>query len=136
MATGLENLWIYKLAEDLEVEIHELTKSFPRDEIFRSVDQLRRSFSSVSNNIAESYHKTTLKDKKKYLSIVKGEAEETKRGIIKSARKNFIPQNIANEIAERYTVLLKGTNAYIRFLEFNELKKSETKTKRPDNYNK
>jgi len=34
MATGLENLWIYQLAEDLEVEVYEVTKSFPKDEIF------------------------------------------------------------------------------------------------------
>lgn len=26
MATGLENLRIYKLAEDLEIEVHELNK--------------------------------------------------------------------------------------------------------------
>lgn len=63
MATGLENLWIYKLAEDLEVQVHEITKSFPRDELYRSVDQLRRSSSSVSNNIAEHYHKSTTKEK-------------------------------------------------------------------------
>lgn len=66
MATGLENLWIYRLAEDLEIEVHEVTKGFPRDEAFRSVDQLRRSSSSVSNNIAESYHKTSLKEKTEY----------------------------------------------------------------------
>ncbi|MDH3267816.1 MAG: four helix bundle protein [Ignavibacteria bacterium] len=78
MATGLENLWIYKLAEDLEVEVHEITKTFPKDEIFRSVDQLRRSSSSVSDNIAESYHKTTIKEKTRFLNIAKGEAEETK----------------------------------------------------------
>jgi len=89
--------WIYKLAEDLEIEVHEITKAFPKDEVFRparricseeaggSVDQLsadaslwERSSSSVSNNIAESYHKTTLKEKKRYLNIAKGEAEETK----------------------------------------------------------
>jgi len=63
MATGLENLWIYKLAEDLEVEVHDVTKKFPRDELFRSVDQLRRSSASVSNNITESYHRPTLKEK-------------------------------------------------------------------------
>lgn len=115
MATGLENLWIYRLAEDLEIEVHEITKIFPRDEIFRSVDQLRRSSSSVSNNIAESYHKTTLKEKVRFLNISKGEAEETKRGMLKSARKKFITENVAKNIADRYTVLLKGTNAYIRF---------------------
>ena len=121
MATGLENLWIYKLAEDLEVEVYEVTKAFPKDEIFRSVDQLRRSSSSVSDNIAESYHKTTLKEKIRFLSISKGEAEETKRGILKSARKKFLSEEAAKVIADKYTILLKGTNAYIKFLNLNEI---------------
>jgi len=121
MATGLENLWIYKLAEDLEVEVHEITKKFPKDEIFRSVDQLRRSSSSTSDNIAESYHKTTVKEKTRFLSIAKGEAEETKRGILKSARKKFILEEIAKVIADKYTILLKGSNAYIKFLNLNGL---------------
>lgn len=123
MATGLDNLWIYKLAEDLEIEVHEITKSFPKDEIFRSVDQLRRSSSSVSDNIAESYHKTTLKEKIRFLSISKGEAEETKRGILKSARKKFLSEEVAKVIADKYTILLKGTNAYIKFLNLNEIEK-------------
>ena len=125
MATGLENLWIYKLAEDLEVEVHETTKSFPKDEMFRSVDQLRRSSSSVSDNIAESYHKTTLKEKIRFLSISKGEAEETKRGLLKSARKKFLSEEIAKNIADKYTTLLKGTNAYIKFLNLNEIEKKK-----------
>ena len=78
MATGLDNLRIYILAEELEIKVHEITKKFPKDEIYRSVDQMRRSSSSVSNNIAESYHKTTVKEKERFLSIAKGEAEETK----------------------------------------------------------
>lgn len=123
MATGLENLWIYKLAEDLEVEVYEVTKKFPKDEIFRSVDQLRRSSSSVSDNIAESYHKTTVKEKTRFLSIAKGEAEETKRGILKSVRKKFLSEEVAKNIADKYTVLLKGTNAYIKFLNLNEIEK-------------
>jgi len=125
MATGLANLWIYKLAEDLEVEVYEVTKKFPKDEIFRSVDQLRRSSSSVSDNIAESYHKTTVKEKTRFLSIAKGEAEETKRGLLKSARKKFISEEIAKSIADRYTIILKGINAYIRFLNLNELEKTK-----------
>jgi len=38
MATGLENLKIYQLAADLEVKVFELTKEFPADEKYRSVD--------------------------------------------------------------------------------------------------
>ena len=129
MATGLENLWIYKLAEDLEIEVHELTKNFPKDEIFRSVDQLRRSSSSVSDNIAESYHKTTLKEKTRFLNIAKGEAEETKRGLLKSARKKFVSELVAKNIADKYTVVLKGITAYIKFLQLNELENNCKKSR-------
>ena len=116
MATGLDNLWIYKLAEDLEIRVHEVLKKFPVEEKYRSIDQLKRSSASAANNIAESYHKRSFKEKDKFLSISKGEAEETKRNMIKSARKKFLPESEAKEIADQYTVLLKGTNAYIRFL--------------------
>ena len=129
MATGLENLWIYKLAEDLEIEVHEITKTFPGNEIFRSVDQLRRSSAYVSNNIAESYHKSSLKEKTSFLNIAKGEAEETERGILKSTRKKFISDDVAKNIAERYTIVLKGTSAYIRFLNLNELDNNNPKKK-------
>lgn len=57
MATGLENLKIYTLAKYLEIEVYKITKSFPADERFRSVDQLCRSSSSITNSIAESYSK-------------------------------------------------------------------------------
>lgn len=125
MATGLENLWIYKLAEDLEVKVYEVTKSFPKDELSRSIDQLRRSSSSVSNNIAEHYHKTTTKEKLRFLGIAKGELEETRRGILKSSRKKFLTENTATDIFDQYTVLLKGISSYIRFLELNRIKNKE-----------
>lgn len=89
MSTGLENLWIYKLSEDLEIEVHNITKLFPRDEIYRSVDQLRRSSCSISNNIAESYHKGSVKEKIRFLNISKGETEETKMNIIDLLEKNL-----------------------------------------------
>lgn len=116
MATGLDNLWIYKLAEDLEIEVHEITKKFPKDEFYRSVDQIRRSSSSVANNIAEAYHKTTVKEKIRFLDIASGEAEETKRNLKKSQRKGFIIQSESENLIERYTILLKGLSAYKRFL--------------------
>ncbi|OGZ34786.1 MAG: hypothetical protein A2174_02865 [Candidatus Portnoybacteria bacterium RBG_13_41_18] len=122
MATGLENLWIYKLAEDLEIDVHKITKNFPKDEIYRSVDQLRRSSSSVSNNIAESYYKGTVKEKTRFLNIARCEAEETKRNISRSFRKGFVLRETAEDIIERYTVVMKGIHAYIRFLMLNELK--------------
>lgn len=117
MATGLENLKIYLLAEELELEVFEITKNFPKEEKYRSVDQLKRSSSSVTNNIAEGYNRYSYKEKIKYMRISKGEAEETKRNILKSAKKEFVDSEKANEIADKYTELLMGISGYIRFLE-------------------
>ena len=122
MATGLENLWIYQLSEDLEIEVHEVTKLFPRDEIYRSVDQLRRSSCSASNNIAESYHKGSVKEKIRFLNIAKAEAEETKMNIHRSFRKGFVLKEKTDYLIERYTVLIKGIYAYQKFLMLQELK--------------
>lgn len=107
MATGLENLKIYKLAEDLEIEVHNITKLFPKDELYRTVDQLRRSSASVANNIAEHYQKSSLKEKIRFLVIAKGEAEETKRNIQRCSRKEFLSKELAETIAEQYTILIE-----------------------------
>ena len=114
MATGLENLNIYKLAAELEVEVFHLTKKFPQDEIYRSVDQLRGSSASVSNNIAESYHKRSIKEKVRILNdIVKGEAEETRKNLEICLKKEFHDDR---EISEKYLSLLKMVSGYIRFI--------------------
>jgi len=126
MATGLENLKVYQMAEKLELDLHEITKSFPKDEKFRSVDQIRRSSSSVANNIAEGYNRYSIKEKERSLIISKGEAEETKRNILKSAKKGFLSSGDAEEIANRYTELLKGISGYIRFLKGKQLSNLKT----------
>lgn len=116
MATGLENLKIYQMAEQAELEVYELTKEYPVDEKYRSIDQLRRSSSSVVNNIAEAYNKKSLKDKIRILvDIVKCEAEETKRNLIVCAKKNFCAAE-SLKISEKYTEILKATSGYIKFL--------------------
>jgi len=120
MATGLENLKIYKSAADAEIEVFEVTKRFPVDERFRSIDQLRRSSSSVVNNIAEAYNKRTLKEKLYILNnIVKCEAEETKQNLIQCSRKELADKEMLLALSEKYTEILKGVSGYIRFLKTN-----------------
>lgn len=114
MPIGLENLKIYTMAEELELWVFNLTKGFPKDEKYRSVDQLRRSSSSVSNNIAEAYNKRSYKEKIHILhDIAKSEAEETKRNLMVCFKKEF---HCDREIVGKYTELLKAISGYISFL--------------------
>lgn len=114
MATGLDNLKIYKMAEELELKVFQLTKTFPQDEKYRSTDQLRRSSSSVTNNIAEAYNKHSVKEKIRILrDIAKSEAEETKSNLNVCFKKGFHNEG---EIVDMYTELIKAISGYIRFL--------------------
>jgi len=95
-------------------------KNFLEIEFYRSVDQLRRSSSSVSNNIAESYNKRSVKEKCHILrDMVIAGAEETESNISRCGDKDFLPVVVAQEIADGYVNLKKAVFGYIRFLNSN-----------------
>lgn len=47
----------YQLAFDQALEVFDLCKSFPNDEKYELISQMRRSSRSVCSNIAEAYRK-------------------------------------------------------------------------------
>lgn len=54
---GFRKLLAYKKGFELAMEIFEISKTFPKEEIYSLTDQIRRSSRSVCVNIAESYRK-------------------------------------------------------------------------------
>ncbi len=56
-----KDLRVYQKAMDLAMEIFQLTKSFPKEEKYSLVDQIRRSSRSVCTNIAEAWRKRRYK---------------------------------------------------------------------------
>lgn len=117
MTTGLENLKIYQMARKLELRVHNVTSNFPGEEKYRSVNQLKRSTSSITNNIAEAYHKQSLKEKIHILrDTVICEAEETRSNLRMCSDKKFTKYEDLTKLIEDYTQLMKATHGYIRFL--------------------
>ena len=71
---------VYKLAFSQAMEIFEITKSFPKEEKYSLIDQVRRSSRSVNANLGESYRK------KMYpahfvLKVTDSDSENTETGI-------------------------------------------------------
>lgn len=54
---GYRDLKIFKLSYRLAMDIFEVTKTFPTEEKYSLVDQMRRSSRSVPTNIAEAWKK-------------------------------------------------------------------------------
>jgi four helix bundle protein len=56
-AKSFRDLRVYKKARSVAGEIFELTKSFPREEMYSLTDQVRRSSRSIGAQIAEAWGK-------------------------------------------------------------------------------
>ena len=123
MATGLENLDIYKIAKELESETYELTKLFPAEEKFGKTSQLRRSSSSVVDNIAESYGRYNYQEKIQFLLLARGSAEEARSQLDRS-KLICDSYEAIGIIVEKYTTEIKKINGFIKFL---RLKKANVK---------
>jgi four helix bundle protein len=52
-----QDLKVYQLAFELQQEIFELTKTFPKEEIYSLTNQIRKSSRSIGANISESWQK-------------------------------------------------------------------------------
>ena len=50
-----KNLEIWKLAREVVIEVHKMSLSLPRFELYEEGSQIRRSSKSVRSNIVESY---------------------------------------------------------------------------------
>src|SRR3989339_393377 len=58
---SVRDLEVYKLAFESAMEIFEVSKSFPKEEIYSLTDQIRRSSRSVCANLAEGWRKRRYK---------------------------------------------------------------------------
>jgi len=57
LANSFRDLEVYKMSRQLSKEIFEISKSFPKEEIYSLTDQVRRSSRSIGAQIAEAWAK-------------------------------------------------------------------------------
>jgi four helix bundle protein len=70
------NLAVWQKAHSLTLDVYRVTESFPRREMFGLTNQVRRSSSSVSANIAEGCCRNQL-EFARFIQIALGSASET-----------------------------------------------------------
>ena len=72
-----KDLKVWEKAHQFTLMIYDVSKQFPKDEIYGLTSQLRRAASSIPANIAEGCGKNTNSDFAKYLNIALGSANES-----------------------------------------------------------
>ena len=81
---GFESLQVWQKSHEMVLGIYKLTKTFPDEERFGLISQMRRCAVSVAANIAEGYRKKGKKDKLNFYNIAQGSLDELKYYLILS----------------------------------------------------
>jgi four helix bundle protein len=76
MAQSFRELQVWQKAMQLTIAIYQLTRSFPRDELYGLTGQLRRAAISVPSNIAEGHGRLSNREFTQFLSIARGSLRE------------------------------------------------------------
>lgn len=98
MTYSFEKLDVWKKSKDFAVKIYSATQSFPKEEKFGLVSQLRRAAVSVGLNIAEGSSRTSAKDQARFYTISYSSTIEILNQLIISKELNFIDEELYQEM--------------------------------------
>jgi len=97
MPFKFEKLEIWKEAIDIADAVHNLTRSFPKEEIFSLTSQMKRAADSISLNIAEGSTGQSNPEQIKFLGYAQRSALEVVNCLYLAIRRNYIDQTIFNK---------------------------------------
>lgn len=111
---GFRDLIVYQKSYKLAMEIFEITKSFPKEEKYSLVDQIKRSSRSVPANVSEAWVKR--KYPKSFVSKLLdslAEESETEVWIDMSKDCKYIDNLVHKSLLSQYDEVAKMLNSMI-----------------------
>ena len=81
-AKVFQDLIVWQKAHEFVLSVYRHSESYPKNEIYGLISQMRRAAVSIAANIAEGFKKKTLPDKARYLNIAQGSLEECRYYLI------------------------------------------------------
>jgi len=110
---SFRDLVVWQKAHHLVLEIYKVTRSYPREERFGLVSQMRRAAISVPANIAEGFRKYGKRDKVNFYNIAQGSLDELYYYVIVSKDLGYISENrpLIEKIEETAKILFGLLNS-------------------------
>lgn len=108
---------VYKKSRQLRIRISELCKhTFPKEEKYLLIDQIKRSSRSVTANIAEGHGRYHYQENIQFCRIARGSLYETKEHLLVAVDEAYIDAKGIEELEMLIVECLKLLNGYIKFL--------------------
>jgi four helix bundle protein len=114
---GLKRLQVWVRAKDFFVKVYrQVLPLLPPEEKWSLNQQIRRSSTSISANIAEGYGRFYYQDNVRFCYNARGSLEETLSHLILCFEVGFIPEGLYKELENEGEEIEKMLNGYIAFL--------------------
>ncbi|MBI5854797.1 MAG: four helix bundle protein [Nitrospirae bacterium] len=76
VARNFRDLEVWKLGKAIVIDAYQLTKAFPRDELYGLVSQIRRASVSIPSNVAEGFNRRHNAEYRQFLYVALGSCAE------------------------------------------------------------
>jgi four helix bundle protein len=120
MPDCVEKLEIWKDAMKQAKAVYELTRSWPKEELYALTSQARRAAVSVPANLAEGLGRGTPKEIARFAQIALGSLYELDTLLRLVSDLGYSPQDSVAELRVELTSLAKRTSAFVRYQEGRE----------------
>ncbi len=107
-----EKLEIYNLSVELAVDVYSLTKSWPSEEKFGMISQIRRASTSIGANIAEGVSRFSNKEKARFIEIAFGSTMEVIHFLNLAVRFDYIDSATLEKMKLQSLELSNKINAF------------------------
>jgi four helix bundle protein len=111
------DLIAWQKSMDLAVTCYQLTRTFPKEEMYGLSSQIRRAASSIPANIAEGYGREYRKEYIHFLRISQGSLKELETHLILSSRINIVKDPELQTLLDRCDSIGRVLHGLIRALE-------------------
>ncbi len=111
-----KELKVWQKAMDLVVEVYEVTRGFPKDELFGLANQLRRAAVSIALNVAEGAGCDSDLEFVRFLDFSLRSTYETVTALQISARLKYCKQTMADQLIGDAEEVARMTTGLIRKL--------------------
>jgi len=98
----VEELDVFRLSHSLALEIFQLTKTFPEEEKFGLISQMRRAAYSIPMNLMEGAHRLGSKEYRQFVSIARGSAGEIKYQLLLGRDLKYISEDYYFNLNQQY----------------------------------
>jgi four helix bundle protein len=97
---GYKKFLFWQEADELAFQIYQITKIFPKDELYGMTSQLRRAAVSIPTNIAEGCGRQNRNELKQFINIALGSTAEVEYLLSLSKRLELIAQEDLKRLEE------------------------------------